>query len=136
MLSMPPATTILAEPALMTSWANITARMPEPQTLEMVVQPTPFGSPAPSAACRAGAWPRPADSTLPMNTSSTASPAKPARSSAARMAAAPSCGPVRPMRSPWKPPIGVRAAAAMTMLSVMVVGPFPSIFSVRLTPFP
>src|SRR5690606_25159745 len=58
--SMPPATTTLAEPALMASWASITAFMPEPHTLLMVVQPAAGGMPAPSAAWRAGAWPRPA----------------------------------------------------------------------------
>jgi hypothetical protein len=33
--------------------------MPEPHILLMVVQPTPSGKPAPSAAWRAGAWPWP-----------------------------------------------------------------------------
>jgi len=43
-----------------------------------------------SAACRAGACPWPAGSTLPMITSCTSSPAMPARAMAARIATAPS----------------------------------------------
>ena len=70
MLSMPPDTTMSAEPALMMSCASMVAFMPEPQTLLMVVAPVASGSPAPRAACRAGAWPCPAGSTQPMNTSS------------------------------------------------------------------
>ena len=70
MLSMPPDTTISAEPALMMSCASMVAFMPEPQTLLMVVAPVASGSLAPRAACRAGAWPCPAGSTQPMNTSS------------------------------------------------------------------
>ena len=42
--------TYLALPAAIRSWASITAFMPEPQTLLMVVQGTDWGSPAPSAA--------------------------------------------------------------------------------------
>ena len=90
---MPPATTTSAEPALIRSWPSITAFMPEPQTLLMVVQPADVGMPAASAAWRAGAWPRPAGSTQPMITSSTLRrPATPDCSSAARMAVAPSVG--------------------------------------------
>jgi hypothetical protein len=44
----------------------ITVCMPLPQTLLTVVAWTDLGSPALSAACRAGAWPRPAGSTQPM----------------------------------------------------------------------
>lgn len=44
--SMPPATTACAEPALMMSCASITAFMPEPQTLLMVVQPAASEMPA------------------------------------------------------------------------------------------
>ena len=83
MLSMPPDSTIPAEPALMMSCASMVAFMPEPQTLLMVVAPVASGSPAPRAACRAGAWPCPAGSTQPINTSSIRSGASLARSSAA-----------------------------------------------------
>ena len=43
MLSMPPATTILAEPARIASWPSMAAFMPEPQTLLTVVQTVDFG---------------------------------------------------------------------------------------------
>ena len=55
MLSMPPATTTSWLPALIRSWASITAFMPEPHTLLSVVAPVDAGSPAFSVACRAGA---------------------------------------------------------------------------------
>jgi hypothetical protein len=45
--------------------------MPEEQTLLTVVQGTVLGKPAPRAACLAGAWPRLALRTFPMNTSCT-----------------------------------------------------------------
>ena len=115
MLSMPPATTIVAEPAATRSWASIAAFIPEPHILLMVVAPTPTAKPAASAACRAGAWPRPADSTQPISASSTASPSRPARASAARIAAAPSAGAGASFNSPRKPPIGVRAAPTTTI---------------------
>ena len=70
MLSMPPATTISAEPATITSCASIAAFIAEPHILLTVVQPAESGTPALSEACRAGAWPWPAGSTLPMITSS------------------------------------------------------------------
>ena len=72
------------------SCASIAAFMPEPHILLIVVAPVASGSPAPSAAWRAGAWPWPAGSTQPISTSSIASGATPARSTAARIAAAPS----------------------------------------------
>ena len=90
MLSMPPATQTRPSPARSASIALIAAFMPEPHILFSVVQGTLRGSPASSAACRAGAWPWPACSTQPISASSTASGASPARSSAARIAAAPS----------------------------------------------
>ncbi|MCY1424145.1 hypothetical protein D9M71_398820 [compost metagenome] len=37
--SMPPATTMLAEPALIRSWPSMMAFMPEPQTLFRVIAP-------------------------------------------------------------------------------------------------
>ena len=100
MLSMPPATMIPALPASSRSCASMTAFMPEPHILLMVIAPVEAGNPAPRAACRAGAWPRPAGSTQPKRTSSTESGGMPARSTAARMAAAPSSGAVRSLRSP------------------------------------
>src|SRR5215831_19075382 len=47
MLSMPPDTTMLAEPALMMSCASMVAFMPEPQTLLTVVAPV---------ACEPSLW--------------------------------------------------------------------------------
>ncbi|MDT4863523.1 hypothetical protein FQZ97_982350 [compost metagenome] len=90
MLSMPPAIITLLVPALSESWASITAFMPEPQSLLIVVQPVALGSPAFSAAWRAGPCLRPAGSTQPMITSSTSAAWIPARLTASRMAAAPS----------------------------------------------
>ena len=55
----------------------IAACMPDPQTLLTVTASADLGRPAPIAAWRAGAWPRPAESTLPMNTLSICSPLTP-----------------------------------------------------------
>ena len=66
MLSIPPATTMSADPAASASAAMMAACMPDPHILFTVVACTPSGSPAPSAAWRAGAWPSPAGSTHPM----------------------------------------------------------------------
>src|SRR5690606_25594508 len=112
--SMPPATTTFAEPALIRSWPSITAFMPEPQTLLIVVHPADVGTCAPSDACRAGAWPSPAGSTQPMITSSTWSGARPAWASAPEMAVLPSCGVGTPVNWPRKEPMAVRLAPTMT----------------------
>src|ERR1700730_14873713 len=114
MLSMPPDTTISAEPALMMSCASMVAFMPEPQTLLMVVAPVASGGPPPRAAWRAGAWPCPAGSTHPMNTSSIRSGASFARSTAAPMTCEPSLCALNGDRSPMNLPSGVRAAETMT----------------------
>jgi hypothetical protein len=110
MLSMPPATTTAASPARIADAPIITAFNPEPQTLLMVVALTLSGSPAFSAAWRAGAWPAPACRTWPMIASSIRSGAIPERSTAARMATAPRsvAGVVESL--PPNLPIGVRAA--------------------------
>src|SRR5690606_19247532 len=116
--SMPPATTTSAEPALIRSWPSIIAFMPEPQTLLMVVQPVAAGRPAPSAAWRAGAWPRPAGSTQPMITSSTLSAATPDCSRAPLMAVAPSVGVGTPVNWPSRAPMAVRLAPVITTLDM------------------
>src|SRR5687768_16385039 len=113
--SMPPATTTSIEFAQSKSCANIAAFIPEPHILFTVVQPVARGRPAPSEAWRAGAWPCAAGSTQPMITSSTSSGRILARSTAARIAAAPSSGAAKLFSSPWKAPIGVRAAETMTI---------------------
>src|SRR5271165_57753 len=117
MLSIPPATTTSAEPARKRSVATIAAFIPEPHILLIVVQPAPSGRPAPSEAWRAGACPCPAGRTQPIRTSWTLSATTPARSTAAEIARAPSAGAETSLKSPRKPPIGVRAAPTMTIAS-------------------
>src|SRR6266850_1510685 len=119
--SMPPATITSALPAARMSCASIAAFIPEPHILFTVVQPVPSGSPAPSDAWRAGAWPWPAGKTQPMITSLTSSAPILARSTAARIAAAPSSGAAKLFSSPWNAAIGVRAAETMTMGSLCMV---------------
>ena len=116
---MPPATTMLAEPALTRSWASMIAFMPEPQTLLMVVQPVDFGRPAASEAWRAGAWPRLAGSTQPMITSETSATGTPACSTAALIAVAPRVVVGTPVNWPRKEPMAVRLAPTMTMPDMM-----------------
>src|SRR5574343_38336 len=118
--SMPPTTVMSDEPARMPSWPTMVAFMPEPHTLLTIAQPADSGRPACRAAWRTGACPRPAGSTQPIRTSFTRLASMPARSTAALMAAAPSCGAVRPPKAPWKAPIGVRAADTMTIGSFML----------------
>src|SRR5690606_22879991 len=120
MLSMPPATRMELVPATMASWASITAFMPEPHILLTVVAPAESGIPAWRAAWRSGAWPRPAGSTQPMIVSSMSSGVRPARAIAALMAAVPSSGEVTDARSPWKPPMAVRAMPTTTIGSACV----------------
>ena len=98
----------------MMSWASMVAFMPEPQTLLMVVAPVASGSPAPRAAWRAGAWPWPAGSTLPMKTSSIRSGASFGALQGARIAWEPSLWALKGESSPMKRPSGVRAAERMT----------------------
>src|SRR6476659_2161581 len=118
MLSMPPDSTISAEPAVMMSWPSMVAFMPEPQTLLTVVAPVASGRPAPRAAWRAGAWPWPAGNTQPIRTSSMRSGLIPARSTAALITVEPRRGAAIGASSPWKRPSGVRTDAAMTIGSL------------------
>ena len=111
---MPPATTTSASPSAIIRAPSMTASSPEPQTLLMVTHGVVLGSPAKSAACRAGACPTPPWSTSPMKTCWTWSAATPARSSAALMTTAPSFGALSDASAPWKAPIGVRAAPTTT----------------------
>src|SRR5213593_2168520 len=92
----------------------MTAFMPEPQTLLMVVQGSEVGRPAASTAWRAGACPTPAGSTQPRIASLKSSPFTSDCSTAAAIAAAASCGELNDLNWPWKAPIGVRLAATMT----------------------
>src|SRR4029077_20386219 len=88
---------------------------------------TESGRPAPSAAWRAGAWPWPAGNTHPMIASCMSSGLIFARSTAARIAAAPSSGAAKPLSSPWNAPIGVRAAETMTIGSFCMETSFKSV---------
>jgi hypothetical protein len=111
MLSIPPATTMLASPARISAAASMIALRPEPQTRLIVVALVVTGRPARSVACRAGAWPTPAWRTCPMRTSSTGAPSgRSARSSADRMATPPSSTAGVVDRAPANLPIGVRWA--------------------------
>src|SRR6266851_7903013 len=121
--SIPPATMKSAELEINKSCASIVAFIPEPHILFTVVQPAASGNPAPRDAWRAGAWPCPAGSTQPMMTSCTSSAPILARSTAARIAAAPSSGAVKLFSSPWNAPIGVRAAETMTIGSDCMKSP-------------
>src|SRR5690554_2554770 len=121
MFSMPPAIMMLLVPALIWSWAMMTACMPEPHILLMVVQPLLSGIPAARDACRAGAWPRPAGSTQPMMISCISAGCRPARSMAALMETAPSSGERTELKEPIMPPIGVLAEPAITMSFLFMI---------------
>src|SRR5882672_8971868 len=107
-------------PAASMSCANIAAFMPEPHILLTVVAPVASGRPPPMLACRAGACPWPAASTQPITTSCTCSGLIPARSTAARIAAAPSCAAEKSFSSPWNAPMGVLAAETITIGSFIM----------------
>src|SRR5262245_32327605 len=111
---MPPATITRASPRRISRRANITACRPEPQTLFTVIAPVETGRSALITHWRAGAWPMPAESTLPMITRSTCSGRAPARFTASRTTTAPRSEAESPEKAPWNPPIGVRAALAIT----------------------
>ena len=114
MLSRPPVATIELVPATMESNPSMIVFMPDPHILFTVVQPMDFGIPAESAACRAGACPKPAGRTHPISTSSTSAPVIFESSRAALIETEPSSGAVRGARRPWNPPIGVRASPVTT----------------------
>jgi hypothetical protein len=87
--------------------------VPEAHTLLIVVAGT-SGKPANLAACVAGAWPKLADKTLPINTSCTSSGFMPDCATAAFMAMPPSWVAVKPDSEPPKLPIGVLSADTIT----------------------
>src|SRR3546814_4845014 len=109
--SLPPATTMSASPAWIIWSARWIVLTPERHTLLMVVAGTVMGMPALTAAWREAIWPAPAWSTWPMNTYSTCSAERPARSSAALMARPPSSAAEKPARAPDHLPLGGRARA-------------------------
>src|SRR5579871_1887018 len=112
--SIPPATTIELFPVCTACAARATAFNPEPQTLLIVMAPVAGDNPPKIAACRAGFWPSPAETTLPMMHSSTMAGAMPARRTASRTTIAPSCGAANVFSAPRNLPVGVRTAATMT----------------------
>src|SRR5919198_441135 len=112
--SIPPATTTSWSPARIIWSAISTARIDDAHTLLIVSDPISIGSPAPTDACRAGAWPAPPCSTWPMTTYSTSSFATPARSSAARMTIEPSSVASLSASPPPSLPNGVRTAETIT----------------------
>src|SRR5580765_6284680 len=111
---MPPATATSMSPTRIPWSASITAFKPDPQTLLMVSAATCSGSPPRRAAWRAGFWPSPAGTTLPMMHSSTMSASMPARRTASATTSAPSCGAVKVLSAPRNLPVGVRTALTMT----------------------
>ena len=126
MLSMPPATAMPTSPDL-TIWApRITAIMPEAHILLTVRADELSGTPLYIPACRAGACPSPAPSTLPMIVYSAHPESSPVLSSAPRIAAAPSFGAGTDDRLPPSLPIGVRAAPTITTFSPASIVCMPS----------
>src|SRR5690606_14845611 len=111
---MPPAIITCASPTRISRRANIIAWSPEPHTLLIVIAPTLTGRPALITACRAGAWPIPADSTLPMITRSTSLRLAPARLTASSRTMPPRSEAESGENAPWKLPIGVRTALQIT----------------------
>src|SRR3954452_12314823 len=111
---MPPVTTTSTSPVRIIESAISTARIDEAQTLLIVSAGVSFGGPAPIAPCRAGAWPAPACSTWPMITYCGSCGSRAIRSSAPRMAVAPSAGGSWGARPPPSLPKGVRTADTIT----------------------
>src|SRR5689334_9526592 len=120
--SMPPATATSRSPVAMPCAASITALRPDPQTLLMVSAATAFGNPPRSAACRAGACPTPALTTLPMMHSSTTAASMPARRTASRTTRAPRSGALKSFRPPRNFPVGVRTALTITASRMSLLG--------------
>ncbi|SAL88548.1 hypothetical protein AWB68_08812 [Caballeronia choica] len=114
MFSWPPAITMSASPAMIALAASITAFRPEPQTLLIVMPGTADGSPALMSDWRAGFWPDPAVSTWPRITSLICSGFRFARSSTARITAAPRSGAAIFASDPPNLPTAVRAADTIT----------------------
>ena len=123
---MPPATTISALPAQRASCAEHQRLHARAADLVDRGAADLLRDAGRQAACRAGAWPSPAGSTQPINTSLTSSGAMPARCSAGLIADAPSSGALRSLSTPWNAPIGVRAAPTTTTGSCWVIHLYPS----------
>jgi hypothetical protein len=83
-------TTTSTSPVRIIESAISSARIEEAQTLLIVSAGTSIGSPAPIAACRAGAWPAPPCRTCPMITYWISFGSSPIRSSPDLIAIEPS----------------------------------------------
>ncbi len=94
---------------LAASWMALS---PDPQTLLMVSAEVEEGRPPFKAACRAGAWPTPAETTLPKMASLTGSPGN--RSSRAFTTGAANSGADKDESPPWNFPTGVRRHLRIT----------------------
>ena len=114
MFSIPPATTSSLSPALIDCAASITPLSPDPQTLLTVNAPTLTGIPAKMADCRAGFCPNPAETTLPIITSSTCFDWTLALFTDSPIAMAPSLGAGIPTRLLPNFPMAVLHAERMT----------------------
>src|SRR5215467_6449526 len=114
MFSMPPATATSMFPREISCAAETMACAPEPQTRLTVSAGVLTGSPAWTAACRAGFILLPAWTTLPMTTVSTSSGRSFARVTAAPMATEPRAEAVTSLSEPPKVPIAVRTGSAKT----------------------
>src|SRR5215472_11069460 len=119
--SMPPATTISDSPRATACAASPTALRPEPQTLLMAIAETRESRPPRSAAWRAGFWPSPAWTSLPMMASSTCLGSRPARLTDSVTTLAPNSGAERGESPPINLPIGVRTALRMTGVSMVIL---------------
>src|SRR5262249_23875739 len=114
MFSMPPATATLILPREISWAAETMACAPEPQTRLTVSAGVVTGSPAWTAACRAGFILVPAWTTLPMTTVSTSSGRMFARVTAAVIATEPRVGAGTSLSEPPKVPNAVRTGSAKT----------------------
>ena len=135
MLSIPPVKTSSASPARIAVAASIAERSPEPQTMLTVKALDDGGIPAKIATCRAGTWPKPAESTLPTIVSSNSAGSTPALLIASRRRRAKWTAD-RLDNPPKNRPIGVRHAERITgVITRSSRSLFPSIFDFSLTSF-
>src|SRR6266404_5838297 len=114
MFSMPPATATSTLPSKISCAAETMAWAPEPQTRFTVIAGTDTGSPAWTAAWRAGFILAPAWITFPMTTVPMSRGSRPARLTLAPIATAPRSGEDTSLRLPPNVPMAVRIGAART----------------------
>src|SRR6266853_1040661 len=114
MFSMPPANATSTLPSKISCAAETMAWAPEPQTRFTVIAGTDTGSPAWTAAWRAGFILAPAWITFPMTTVPMSRGSRPARLTLAPIATAPRSGEDTSLRLPPNVPMAVRIGAART----------------------